>query len=316
MATESRCRPLWLHCRRPTYCPSLPPPPAPRPHREEDKQPLIWAPQPASLFPSAPAPRARPRGTAGQRTGSSSHLRQHPAGRSGRARAGPGMVQVEGTRGSGANGHHRHQSLGKAVGSSAMSGSDKGAQRGRPGRSDKGAVIFVLQEKEKKKNKKERKENPFYVFPAARPLPRSGAAETKDQGWSHCGLGASRGIPVFFGSGSKALGKEQQPGLPGWGGAGLGWLRRRRMPHGTGSATLASRHPAVPPRHLCNELPGLSMGQGWDGYCTANLKGGGLSASETPLAPGPCGGGIGAQITGCMGPGSEADAGHTIPALL
>lgn len=75
------------------------------------------------------------------------------------ARLAPGTGQGCQRRGCGAAvpAGHRH-SLGKAAGSSIMSGSDKGAQLGRPGRSDKGPVIFVLREREKKiKRKKERK---------------------------------------------------------------------------------------------------------------------------------------------------------------
>lgn len=86
-------------------------PPAWRPrgrqHREEDKQPLIWAPQAASLFPSTPALTAP--GTAGQSTGSSPLLGQHRAGRSGRAGGPAGLapgtagMPAEGMRDSGAS---------------------------------------------------------------------------------------------------------------------------------------------------------------------------------------------------------------------
>lgn len=99
--------------------------------------------------------RAQPReapGIAGQRTGSSSHLWQHPAGRSGRAEAGlaPGAGQGCRQRGCRAAVPAGHRQSLEAAGSSIMSGSDKGAQLGCPGQSDKGTVIFVLQEREKK----------------------------------------------------------------------------------------------------------------------------------------------------------------------
>lgn len=124
--------------------------------------------------------RAQPRetpGIAGQRTGSSSHLWQHPAGRSGRAEAAlaPGAghgCRQRGCRAAVPAGHR--QSL-EAAGSSIMSGSDKGAQLGRPGQSDKGTVIFVLQEREKKiKRKKERKSTLCFSSRPPSPLLRRG----------------------------------------------------------------------------------------------------------------------------------------------
>lgn len=259
--------------------------------------------------------RAQPReapGIAGQRTGSSSHLWQHPAGRSGRAEAGlaPGAGQGCRQRGCRAAVPAGHRQSLEAAGSSIMSGSDKGAQLGCPGQSDKGTVIFVLQEREKNL-KGRKKENPLYVFPAARPLPCSGAAKTRERGQSH------RSSPTGQGPGGRFLGFWEQikgpgqratPRGAGLGGAEPGWLWQRRMPHGTGSAALASRHPAVPPRHLCNELAGLSPG-----HCKLE---GGLSPSEPPLAVGPCRGGIRALLTGQMGLGFGTDAGHVIPAPL
>lgn len=151
--------------------------------------------------------RAQPReapGIAGQRTGSSSHLWQHPAGRSGRAEAGlaPGAGQGCRQRGCRAAVPAGHRQSLEAAGSSIMSGSDKGAQLGSPGQSDKGTVIFVLQEREKKIKRK--KENPLYVFPAACPLPCSGAAKTRERGQSHrsspAGQGPGGAIPGVLGA--------------------------------------------------------------------------------------------------------------------
>lgn len=169
--------------------------------------------------------RAQPReapGIAGQRTGSSSHLWQHPAGRSGRAEAGlaPGAGQGCRQRGCRAAVPAGHRQSLEAAGSSIMSGSDKGAQLGSPGQSDKGTVIFVLQEREKKiKRKKERKSTLCFSSRLPSPLlrrsqdQRAGTVPPQLPRGSGTGGGDSWG----FGSRSKALGREQRPGVPGWG---------------------------------------------------------------------------------------------------
>lgn len=61
-------------------------PPARPQHREEDKQPLIWAPQAASLFPSTPAPTAP--GTGRARAARGSRGSSIPLG----GQAGPGAA--------------------------------------------------------------------------------------------------------------------------------------------------------------------------------------------------------------------------------
>lgn len=168
-------------------------PPAWRPrgrqHREEDKQPLIWAPQAASLFPStaaltAPGTAARPRhrwAEHGQpvapRAASCRGIRQGWGQRPGSPLAGQGCQR----RGCGAAVPVGHcLSLGKAAGSSIMSASDKGAQLGRRGDQIR-ALLFLYSRKGKKKLKGRKKENPLYVFPTGT-LPCFGATEIREQG--------------------------------------------------------------------------------------------------------------------------------------
>lgn len=128
-------------------------------------------------------------------------------------------------------------------------------------------------------------------------------------------IGGCGGQSCAAGSRSKALGQRTTPRGARLGGAGPGWLRRCKMPHGMGSAAPASRHPAVLPRHLRNKLADPSPGQerGPTLRCRPER---GLSPSEPPLVVGPREGDIGAQITGQMGQGAGADAGHVIPVPL
>ena len=113
--------------------------------------------------------------------------------------------------------------------------------------------------------------------------------------WVPGGSGAEGAIPGVWEpirAGSSAQGCQA-------GGAEPGWLRRRRMPRETGSATPASRHPAVPPRHLCNELAGLSPGQGWEWTQRCRLGGEGRLSRplpQPPLAVEPRRGGMGAPM--------------------
>lgn len=113
----------------------------------------------------------------------------------------------------------------------------------------------------------------------------------------------------------KGPGQSTTPRGARLGGAGPGWLRRCRMPHGMGSAAPASRHPAGLPRHLRNKPAEISPGQERGPTPRRKLERE-LSPSEPPLVVGPCEGGIGAQITGQMGRGAGADTGHAVPATL
>lgn len=150
-------------------------------------------------------------------------------------------------------------SLGKAAGSSIMSGSDKGAQLGRRGDQIR-ALLFLYSRKGKKiKRKKERKSTLCFSNWHS-PLLWC----HWDQGWSRCGSLVDQGLEgqfLGFWEQMKDLGREQ-----GW-----GVECRARVAlvgqgaHGMGSATLASLHPLVSPQHLCNELIQARNG---DGSCT------------------------------------------------
>ena len=258
-----------------------------RQHREEDKQPLIWAPQAASLFPSAPAPTApgmavRPlalpgRGWAARHT-SGGIPQGDQAGSGGRGGACPQRragMPAEGMRGSGAS---RAPSVcEEGSGLQHYVRSDKGAQLGRPGRSDKGTVIFVLQEREKKiKRKKERKSTLCF---SSRP-PSPSLRCSRDQGagtvppWLPRGSGTGGGNSWVFGSRSKALGREQRPGVPSWGVRGWG---------GSGGTGCPMRQ-AAPLQHpgirLCRlstcvtSWPVSARVRNGDGPHAANLRGG------------------------------------------
>lgn len=75
----------------------------------------------------------------------------------------------------------------------------------------------------------------------------------------------------------KDLGREQRRGV----GCRAKVALAVQDAHGMGSATLASSHLAVLPRHLCDEL---IQDRNGDGSCTGRE----LSSSEPPLAVGPC----------------------------
>lgn len=118
------------------------------------------------------------------------------------------------------------------------------------------ALLFLYSRKGKKNKKEERKKIHFMFF---QPPAFSLTSAQPRPGWFNDGSLGAWGLEGrdswVFGSRSKALGREQ--GCQ----AEPGWLQWHRMPHGTGSATPASQHPAVSPWHLCNELAGLSLGQ-------------------------------------------------------